>query len=180
MSPVNRTVPELFLTMPSDEGSNAYRTLFEVRSESAAQAREWSEGLWRDFYDLADPQFLDRFPIEIHQRWFEMYMGTSLRRAGLHVEAPKPGPDFRVVVGSRRIFIEAIAPTGGNPLHADAVREPNHREADGTPRAVQVPHTKICTSDRRCVQAKGRRVRQVSAWRPRRQRRPVHRGNQPS
>jgi hypothetical protein len=137
------SAPELFQVKPPDEGSKAYRTLFEARSERAAQARKWSEDLWRDFYNLADPQFLERFPFEFHQRWFEMYVGASLRRAGLNVEAPKPGPDFCVVLEGSRIFIEAIAPTGGNPLHADAVPEPNNRDSDGTPRAIQVPHAKI-------------------------------------
>ena len=143
MPPADRSIPELFQAKPVDEVSRAYRTLFEGASNRAAQARRWSEDLWRDFYDLADSQFLERFPFEFHQRWFEMYVGASLRRAGLHVEAPKPGPDFRVIVEGRRIFIEAIAPTGGNPLHADAVPEPNYRDAEGTPRAVQVPHSKI-------------------------------------
>jgi len=99
--------------------------------------------MWRDFYDLADPQFCERFPLEFHQRWFEMYLGVSLRRAGLNISAPKPGPDFRVEVEGSPIYIEAVAPTGGNPFHADVVGEPVYHEIDGTPRALQIPYTKI-------------------------------------
>ena len=136
-------VCELFQVKPPDAGSMAYRNIFEARSQEAAQARRLCEDIWRDFHDLADPQFVERFPFEFHQRWFEMYVGASLRRAGLDVTAPKPGPDFRVVVAGRAIYIEAVAPTGGNPLHADAVSEPNYRDTDGTLRMVQVPHAKI-------------------------------------
>lgn len=128
---------------PSGDCAKAYRNLYERRSERCAQARAFCEDIWRDFHDLADKQFVERFPFEFHQRWFEMYLGAGLRRANLEVTAPKPGPDFRVMVEGRPIYIEAVAPTGGDPLHADAVLEPAYRDDDGTPRAVQVPHTKI-------------------------------------
>lgn len=105
--------------------------------------REHCESLWRDFADLADANFLDRLPFEFHQRWFEMYLGAALRRAGLEVAAPKPGPDFRVTVGGKRIHIEAIAPTAGNPLHADFVQEPVYTDAAGRPTAARVPHDQI-------------------------------------
>lgn len=137
------SVPELFQVKPPDDGSKAYRNLYDRSSERAAQARAYCEDIWRDFHDLADKQFLERFPFEFHQRWFEMYLGASLRRAGLEVTAPKPGPDFRVVVEGKPIYIEAVAPTGGDPVHADAVPEPVYKDADGTPRAIQVPHTGI-------------------------------------
>lgn len=143
MSAAARFVPELFQAKPPEDGSPAYRNLFAPSSDRAAQARAQCEHIWRDYHDLADPQFIARFPFEFHQRWFEMYLGAGLRRAGLDVAAPKPGPDFRVVVEGRPIYIEAIAPTGGNPLHADAVVEPTYRDTDGTPRAIQVPHAKI-------------------------------------
>lgn len=143
MAATPRSVPELFQVKPPDDGSKAYRNLYEPGSQRAAQARAQCEDIWRDFYDLADKQFIERFPFEFHQRWFEMYVGASLRRARLDVTAPKPGPDFRVVVEGRPIYIEAVAPTGGDPLHADAVPEPVYKDADGTPRAIQTPHTGI-------------------------------------
>ena len=140
---MNRPAPELFEVAPPEGCSMSYRNLYAARSERAALAKRSCEGLWRDFRDLADRNFRDRFPFEFHQRWFEMYVGASLRRAGLDVSAPKPGPDFRVVVDGAPIYIEAIAPTGGDPLHPDAVHEPIWREEDGSPRVVQVPHAKI-------------------------------------
>lgn len=139
------SVPELFHQKPSDTCSKAYHNLYEPSSEGSAQARRLCEELWRDFYDLADSQFRNRFPdeLEFHQRWFEMYLGATLRRAGLNVTAPKPGPDVRVLVDGAQIYIEAVAPTGGHPLHADAVYEPVYVDSDGTPRAVEVPSRQI-------------------------------------
>jgi hypothetical protein len=133
----------LFPARPPDGCATAYRNLFAGSHSRAAAARELCEQLWGDFWDLADANFIERFPFEFHQRWFEMYLGAALRRAGLNVGAPKPGPDLQVVVDDRRIHIEAIAPTAGHPQHADAVREPVYRDAEGNLIAVQVPHDRI-------------------------------------
>jgi len=121
----------------------AYRSLFSATKGRAREAREKCEGLWRGFQDLADKDFVDRFPFEFHQRWFEMYLGASLRDANLDVSAPKPGPDFCVAIDGRQIYIEAIAPEAGNPYHADHVPEPVYKDADGSPKVSQVPHTLI-------------------------------------
>lgn len=48
-----------------------------------------------------------------------------------------------MVLEGRPIYLKAVAPTGGGPLHPDAVREPIYKDAEGKPRAVQVPHAKI-------------------------------------
>jgi hypothetical protein len=136
-------VRDLFNIKPSETTSMAYRNLYAPVSRRAAQAKAVCEEMWREFHDLADPQFRERFPFEFHQRWFEMYLGVSLRRAGLNVSAPKPGPDFRVLLESGPVYIEAVAPTGGHPLHADHVGEPDYLDADGNPQATQVPHARI-------------------------------------
>jgi hypothetical protein len=99
--------------------------------------------MWREFQPLADSNFLDRFPFEFHQRWFEMYLGATLRNAGLEVRAPKPGPDFQILANGQRIHVEAVCATRGNPLHDDAVPEPVYRDADGNPVVSQVPHDLI-------------------------------------
>jgi type I restriction enzyme S subunit len=99
--------------------------------------------LWRDFYDLADQNFVERLPFEFHQRWFEMYLGATLRGASLDVSAPKPGPDAQVMVDGRPTYIEAIAPTAGHPVHPDTVQKPVYTDADGNPVAAKVPHTQI-------------------------------------
>jgi hypothetical protein len=98
----------LFDRSPPDGCTAEYRILCESKPNSrAAAVREGCEDLWRGFSDLADANFVERFPFEFHQRWFEMYLGAALRRAKLDVTAPKPGPDLRVMVEGRPIYIEA-------------------------------------------------------------------------
>jgi hypothetical protein len=133
----------LFLPRAPGNCDATYRALCEPARERNAVIRAHCETLWADFADLADPDFVQRFPFEFHQRWFEMYLGAALRRAGCDVSAPKPGPDFQLRDGDRRIFIEAIAPTAGNPEHADAVPESVYRDERGVPIAVRVPHNQI-------------------------------------
>jgi hypothetical protein len=135
-------VKPLFRHLP-DDCCMSYKNLFAATKGQAKNAREECEALWRKFHDLADSNFADRFPYEFHQRWFEMYLGATLRDANLEVSAPKPGPDFCVSVGGGPIYIEAIVPEAGNPLHADHVPESDYRDADGNIRMVQVPHTPI-------------------------------------
>ena len=133
----------LFLERPPEGCSIAYRNLFVSSNRKAQVARETCEALWGGFHDLADANFVERMPFEFHQRWFEMYLGATLRDAGLDVSAPKPGPDFRVILHGRPTYIEAIAPTPGHPLHPDTVQEPVYADAEGNPIAARVPHTQI-------------------------------------
>jgi type I restriction enzyme S subunit len=135
-------VKPLFRNLP-DGCDMAYRNLFSATKGRGREAREQCEELWRNFRDLSDKNFVDRFPFEFHQRWFEMYLGTTLRDANFDVSAPKPGPDFCVTVDGRQLYIEAIAPEAGHPEHADHVPEPIYKEADGSPKVSQVPHTLI-------------------------------------
>jgi len=131
-----------------------YRNLIRPQHRGAIAARQRCEEMWAAFHPLADGNFLDRLPFEFHQRWFEMYLGASLVSAGLDVRAPKSGPDFEVSAGSQRIFIEAVAPTPGNPEHADFVSEPVYRDAEGRAIAVDVPHDRITLRIASAVRAK--------------------------
>lgn len=139
---MQHTLKPLFRRLP-DDCCISYRNLFAANKGQAKNAREECEALWLKFHDLADGNFADRFPYEFHQRWFEMYLGATMRDANLEVSAPKPGPDFSVTVGGQSIYIEAIAPEAGDPLHADHVPEPVYKDADGNIKASQVPHTPI-------------------------------------
>jgi hypothetical protein len=136
-------VRPLFVIPPSNGCAETYRFLWNPPNPRAALVRQRCDELWRDFSDLADSNFIERFPYELHQRWFEMYLGATLRRAQLDVSAPKPGPDIRVIVEGAPIFIEAIAPIAGDPLHSDAVPAPSYTDAEGQPAAAQVPHDLI-------------------------------------
>jgi hypothetical protein len=131
-----------------------YRNLIRPQHRGAVAARQRCEEMWAAFQPLADSNFLERLPFEFHQRWFEMYLGASLVSAGIEIRAPKPGPDFEIRAAGKRIFIEAVAPTPGNPEHADAVSEPVYSEAQGRPIAVEVPHDRITLRIASAVRAK--------------------------
>ncbi|MGB9145641.1 MAG: hypothetical protein WCC14_07455 [Acidobacteriaceae bacterium] len=84
--------------------------------------REHCERLWAIYAPFAEPQFLAEFPIRFHQRWFEMYLTATLIERGVKVQPTSPpGPDVLVQVGGRRIWIEAVCATGGEPGLPDSV-----------------------------------------------------------
>jgi hypothetical protein len=136
------TVKHLFRNLP-DDCHKAYRNLFVATKGQAKRAREQCEELWLHFHDLADKNFVGRFPFDFQQRWFEMYLGAALRDADLDVSAPKPGPDFCVTVSGRQLYIEAIVPVAGHPWNPDHVAAPKYKDADGNATFSQVPHTAI-------------------------------------
>ncbi len=86
-----------------------------------ARMREHCEDLWSDFRDFADRNFKQEFALRTHQRWFEMYLATSVLRAGQQVECRKHGPDILLHVDGQRIWIEAVCATSGEPGRKDSV-----------------------------------------------------------
>ena len=108
-------------------GGPLYRNLIHPRRLVEVAARQPCKEMWRLFQSLADPNFLERLPFEFHQRWFEIYLGAGLVSAGLDVSAPTPGrgPDFEIRADGRRVYVEAVCATAGDPLHEDAVAEPS-------------------------------------------------------
>jgi hypothetical protein len=145
---------KLFMDEAPDGSALVYRNLIRPQHRGAVAARERCEEMWAAFHPLADRNFLERLPFEFHQRWFEMYLGASLVSAGIDVRAPKPGPDFEISAGGQRTFIEAVAPTPGDPEHADAVSEPVYSDAEGRAIAVEVPHDRITLRIASAVRAK--------------------------
>lgn len=151
------TVKPLFRNLP-DDCSTSYRNIFSARQGRAKDVREYCEALWLKFHDLADSNFVNLFPFDFHKRWFEMYLGASLRDANLAV-APSPkgkGPDFSVTVGDELTYIEAITPESGSPYHSDHVPEPTYADADGELIAARVPHTPITLRLANAFQKKAR------------------------
>lgn len=134
--------PQLFRDLPAD-ADPAYRHLFERTNERAAEAREICDHMWRDAWDLLDRDFVAQFPTHFQERWFELYLAAALRRAGLNPVAPKPGPDLRIDVGGVRVWIEAIVPGPGHPLHPDAVPTPTYVSADGQHEFMDVPTDQV-------------------------------------
>jgi hypothetical protein len=104
-----------------------YTTIRTSNVPRAIQVRRHCEAMWDIYRRYADPQFLDEFPRHFHERWFEMYLTVTLLRRGVQVQTTRPpGPDILVAHGSRRIWIEAICATGGEPGRPDSIAEPRY------------------------------------------------------
>ena len=153
---MSRAQRELFMREAPNGCSPLYRYLISPRRPIEEMARQRCEAMWRLFEPLADPNFLERLPFEFHQRWFEMYVGAALVGADLDVWAPTPGrgPDFEVHTDGRRVYVEAVCATAGDPLHEDAVPEPVYRDTEGNAVCAQVPHDRITLRLAHSVRAK--------------------------
>ncbi len=118
------TPPDLF-AVDDASADAAYTNIRAPQGEGAAVARANCNELWRDFASYASEHFRIEFRRHFHQRWFEMYLAVALLRAGLTIECPPEGaPDVRVQHRDGVLWLEAIAPTGGDESNPDRVVQP--------------------------------------------------------
>ena len=112
---------ELFPDVLPDAACLTYKKVNEATDGRLKETREHCKDLWYDYAQYADAHFLDEFPRNFHQRWFEMYLTVSLLRTGIDVCCPKPGPDIQVKLDGRHIYVEAVCATSGEPNLPDSV-----------------------------------------------------------
>lgn len=114
------------------DGANldrGYTNLREGKFAAEREIRDELESMWRVYEPYADPDFRQGFAHDPDGRFWEMYIGFALIRAGktllLTADRQRAGgqPDICVLDGQRRIWIEAIAPGRGN-AGPDQVRGP--------------------------------------------------------
>ena len=117
--------------------SPEYQAVLNATNERNQKVKAHCEDLWHDFSDHADENFLKEFPVNFHQRWFEMYLTVSLIRKGLTVKCPKPGPDVLLTVDGRRIWIEAVCATEGQAGKPDSVPRREKGKAQNVPTSRQ-------------------------------------------
>ena len=133
-----------------------YTNLWNAKNSDTQAGREHCEDLWNDFLCLAGDHFLDEFPSRTHQRWFEMYLAVSLKRAGLSVECPKSkkkgSPDVMITKGDKKIWIEAVCVTAGEEGKPDSV--PPYPKAVKKPVATHLPEDQMVLRLRTSLQAK--------------------------
>ena len=123
MSTRNSGRKRLFDSAPSD-ACPAYMNVRDGEKDFLRKAREDCEDLWTQFEPYADRHFLDEFPRQFHQRWFEMDLTVSLIRSDFDVHCPKPGPDILLNLDGRRVWIEAVCASPGEEGKADSVPKP--------------------------------------------------------
>ena len=156
-------VRTLFSKSPEEEACLTYTNLWNAKNSDtqAGRGREHCEDLWNDFSCLADDHFLNEFPLRTHQRWFEMYLAVSLKRAGLIVERPKSkkkgGPDVMITKGDKRIWIEAVSVTAGNEDKPDSV--PPYPKEGKKPVATHIPEDQMVLRIRSSLRDKGKKYK---------------------
>lgn len=138
-----------------------YRNLRAPQREGAAIARANCDDLWRDFASYANDHFRVEFRRHFHQRWFEMYLAVGLLRAGLSIACPPEGaPDVQVRHPDGRIlWLEAIAPTGGDASNPDRVVSPTPAPG-ATSVAYYVPTDLVTLRVTGALHVKARRVKE--------------------
>jgi hypothetical protein len=122
MRPATRSPP---LFSPGEAQSQAYINLRDANAADAAAGREFVEQLWDRYFSFADEHFLTEIRRDFHARFWEMYLTCALIEAAAtgsyRVSCPKPGPDNLIERDGRRIWVEAVTATPGNPSKPDSL-----------------------------------------------------------
>ncbi len=74
-------------------------------------AKGFFDGIWSSYRNFADPNFLSEFQINFSQRSWELYLFYLLQENLLKFAMqPRghPNPDFKIDLGGRNLFIEAV------------------------------------------------------------------------
>jgi len=97
------------------------------------------ENLWKVYQPYADPDFLGHFPNEFHQRFWEMFLTCKCLEMDLPVSTKNTaeGPDILINFSDKKVWIDAIVPTSGEPGNQNTVPEYTWNKA------VTVPEEKV-------------------------------------
>ena len=97
----------------------------------------WLEDQWALFEPLAEQGFIKKFRRNPHQFWWEMYLGSELRRIGFdpaRSDAPNgEGPDFVLTHDRGKICIECVCPGRGDESNPERVPPIAYGEARYSP-----------------------------------------------
>jgi type I restriction enzyme S subunit len=81
---------------------------------SCAASKAFVESLWKRYCPYADSKFRTNAPHQFHQHFWEMYLGVTLLDKGYQLtKHGDAGPEFSAMLDGKRVWFEAIAPTGG-------------------------------------------------------------------
>jgi hypothetical protein len=112
-----------------------YCNIRDAKDGPLKSARWHCEYLWQFFERHADKDFRSELRSQFDQRYWEMYLTTSLILAGCQVTCPKPGPDVGIIYKGQRIWFEATSPNCGQPGKPDYIASPH---------SGQVPEERSC------------------------------------
>lgn len=111
------------------------------------------EDLWKEYEPYADQDFKQKISEDFESRFWEMYLTVSLLRAGCSIQPRKrlDGPDIEINYSGKSIWIEAVAPTSGDPYLPDSV--PDFRPST-IPTSFAVPDDAITLRIRSAIEEK--------------------------
>jgi len=112
------------------------------------QLRSFMRGLWREYRPFADSNFRQHMLVDLDARFWEMYLACTLLENSLPLLRSKEGPDISIKHHVGRIWVEAIAPTGGADSNPDRV--PNMKPGIAT----LIPEEKIILRLRAAIREK--------------------------
>lgn len=151
------TASDLFAANPPN-ASIMYAALRSPTSEKQRRVRAHVEGLWQIYHYYAEPLFLSEFPLQFHERWFEMYLAVCLLETGARLQKTlPPGPDLLVNVNASRVWIEAVCASGGQPGLPDTVEEPVRTVPGEASAGGFVPWDRIALRIRNSIEEKKRK-----------------------
>jgi hypothetical protein len=97
----------------------------DAQNPIAISFRAFAEDLWGQYEPFADANFLDEASRDFQTRYWEMYLTCTLlenaSKFGYGVTCPKPGPDNLLSFSGRKVWIEAITASDGDPSKPDSV-----------------------------------------------------------
>jgi hypothetical protein len=105
------TAPDPSYNVIRDHGNRSY----------LLRARKLTESLWERYERHADENFLTAIQLDFQARFWEMYLACTMEELGFVIECHKPGPDIFLTHNGTRVWIEAVAPSGGEKGHPDRV-----------------------------------------------------------
>lgn len=103
-----------------------YTRLRDWSDPHSAERRDFINKLWEQYEPLAPKGFNKKLQKEFHKRWWEMYLAVAMTHLGFHPILSKfdQGPDIHLDLNGSVVFIEAVAPSGGEK--SDRVPLPVH------------------------------------------------------
>jgi hypothetical protein len=113
-------VPDLF-GVQGDDLAQGYATLRDTDLKNNRPFKSEVIRLWQPFFPYADSNFVEEFARNMHQRYWEMYLGCALLDLGLdlQIQNDNAGPDHCINYEGQKIWFEAIAPTKGDDDNCD-------------------------------------------------------------
>ena len=105
-----------------DTAEELYRIIRDEKR--CAEYKSYMLGLWETYSPYADRDFPQQLAQDFHARFWEMYLTCTLVHNSFNVvpkQTSAKGPDILIDDLSRRIYIEAVAPSVGADDNVDRV-----------------------------------------------------------